>query len=111
MTSIPHERHEHAEDDDGVEPATETLPRFPNWMRQLLGFGTLIATVTLAWGALKSDVRDQNTRLEQQVERAKASEQRQDRIEGRLNSISDDVVSIKSDMRYVRRAVESRGNP
>lgn len=94
MTSVPHNRR-----DDGNELSTETLPRFPNWFRQLLGFGTLLAAVILYAEKVKSDVRDIATRSEQR-------EQRLLTVEARTEKIYADLGDIKADVRFLRQVME-----
>jgi hypothetical protein len=87
---------------------TETLPKFPNWFRQLIGFGTLLVGVTIAYANLKSDVRDQSTRLEQTEAHMREADARAKEVEQRLNAMAADLAEIKADMRYVRRSIEGR---
>ena len=82
--------------------ATETLPKFPNWVRQAVGFGGIIIAICGAFYSIKSDVRDVSTRSDQR-------DIRLDAVEKRTDKMSQDLSDIKGDMRYVRQMIESNG--
>ena len=79
--------------------ATETLPRFPNWARQSVGFGTILVAVTIAFANVKSDVRDVSTRSEQR-------ELRLQKVEDRGEKLLTEISEIKADVRYMRQAYD-----
>ena len=84
---------------------TETLPKFPNWVRQVLGFGSMIVVLSGAFYSIKSDVRDISTRTEQRGARL-------DALENRTDKMGQDLSDIKGDVRYMRQMIEnSSGRP
>lgn len=82
--------------------SNETLPKFPNWVRQAIGFGSIIIAISTAYYSLKSDVRDVSTRYEQRGLRL-------DEVEKRTDKMGQDLSDIKGDMRYVRQMIENGG--
>ena len=82
--------------------ATETLPKFPNWVRQFIGFGGIIITICGAYYSLKSDVRDVSTRSDQR-------DLRLDSVEKHTDKMGQDLSDIKGDVRYMRQMIENGG--
>lgn len=90
---------------------TETLPNFPNWLRQLCGFGAIFATIIIYATNIKSDVRDLSTRGEQRDVQIRDTQTRTKEVEERMGRLSADVADIKSDVKWIRRDAEKGRQP